>query len=645
MQWHDHPMTNKRLPCLHFDDFRVEPRNFKLFQADRALSLEPKTFQILMFLLENHERVVEKRELLDAIWKDVAVTENALTREVGKLRKALGDDPKSPKYVETVHTRGYRFIADVRTEEAGPEALPSSAGEGEKILEEPGITDPVSVARPMIFPLRLPKQLFVILGAVLLLVTAAVVLSQRAAWGTTSGAKRPTTLAVLPFRSLDGDPNDRYTGLGIADALITKLSNSSQLALSPISTILHFTDPARDSLEVGRAMNVDYVLEGKFQRQGDRMRVTVQLLCVACDGASRWAASFDEASGNLFQVQDSISQKVTAALPLELSRDEQMKLAKRETSQPAAQLALAKGKLFMMNDTSESLENAIESFQLAISRDSGFAMAWTLLADSVRRRELYGAAPQDFIPKAKEAITKARDLDDTTAYTHSVLGLVAFQYDWDFATAEREYERALQLQPSWLQQWHGRYLLATNRASEAEGEYRRFMKMVPYSTWGTFNFAQFLFLTGQYPAATEQIQRLLDRQPDYPPAHELLGLVYEQQARIDKAAQEFQKASRLSDGLYGTSALGHLYAAQGRRLDAQAVLNNLEAQRKHRFVAPFERAVVYAGMGDSAKAIDELEQAYTDRSLSAQSMRFDPRLEKVRKESRYVALAKKLQLN
>jgi serine/threonine-protein kinase len=633
MRRRDDLMNDNRLSLIHFDDFRVEPLNYRIFKGARALSLEPKTFQILLFLLENHDRVVEKRELLDAIWKDVAVTENALTREVGKLRKALGDDPKSPKYIETVHTRGYRFIAEVRTEERAPEDV--------TVSQRPALS---ASQAPIRFP-RVSTQVFLIVGAVLLLAMGAVLLSQRAAWGTTSRGKRPTTLAVLPFRSLDGDANDRYSGLGIADALITKLSNSSQLVVSPISTILHFSDPARDSVEIGRAMNVDYVLEGKFQRQGDRMRVTVQLLCITCNGASRWAATFDEASGNLFQVQDSISQKVTAALPVELSRDEQVKLAKRETSEPEAQIALAKGKMLLTNDTSESLEKAIESFQLAVARDSNYAMPWTLLADSLRRRELYGAAPRDFISKTREAIVKARDLDDGIAYTHSVLGLVAFQYDWDFATAEREYERALQLQPSWIQQWHGRYLLSTNRAAEAEDEYRRFQKRMQFSTWGTFNFAQFLFLTGRYPAAAEQLLRLLDRQPDYPPAHELMGLVYEQQARRDEAEREFQKASRLSGGQYGTAALGHLYASVGRLANAQEVLNQMSEQRKRRYVAPFELAVLYAGMGDGTEAIDALEQAYKDRSLSAQSMRFDPRLDKVRRESRYVALAKKLGLN
>ncbi|HYL37698.1 MAG TPA: winged helix-turn-helix domain-containing protein [Bryobacteraceae bacterium] len=650
-------MTNPCASCFEFDDFRVEPRNYKVVKAGSALPLEPKTFQLLVFLLENRDRLVEKGELLDAIWKDIAVTENALTREVGKLRKSLGDDPKAAKYIQTVHTRGYRFIGNVRILTGAPEPAPAAGEEEESGRFEvaAGILIPpeseadatgINGTGPKRFSKWLPYKFFVALSALGLLVASTVLLRRPAAGTKAPAAKHaPTTLAVLPFRSLDGGPDDRYVGLGIADALITKLSNSAQLAVAPVSTILHYVDPTRDSLSIGRAMNVDYVLEGKFQRLADHMRVTLQLLCISCDGASRWAASFDETSKDLFQVQDSISQKVTAALPLELSRDEQMRVAKRETSEPEAQLAFAKGKLLLDDDTRPSLENAIDQFQFAVTRDPGYALAWTLLADAWRRRELYGASPADFLPKTREAIAKARQLDDNQAYTHSVLGLIAFQYDWDFATADREYRRARQLQPFWVHQWYARYLLAANRATDAEAEYRRFMRMVPFSAWGTTNFAQFLFLTAQYPRAIEQIRKTLDMQPDYAPAHELLGLVYEQQGQADQAVQEFQKASDLSHGYSGLAALGHLYAAAGKRAEARRVLGELDAQRRQRYVAPFELAVIHAGMGDKIAALDDLEKAYAERSLSAQSLRFDPRLSKVRAEPRYREFAKRLGLN
>jgi len=632
-------MTNQNLFCFQFDDFRVEPRNYKIFHRDRALVLEPKTFQLLVFFLENRQRLVDKRELLDVVWKDIAVTENALTREVGKLRKVLGDDPKSPKYIETVHTRGYRFLADVTLVDAEP-GVDSLSATGEEASGEEQNQDSTHTSFWRL------KRVFVVL-AILGLITVSAVFGRRPSlWTRVWAAKRgPTTLAVLPFHSLDGDPNDRYIGLGIADALITKLSNFAQLAVSPMSTILHYSDPWRDSLSIGRALNVDYVLEGKFQRLGDRMRITVQLLCVACNGTSRWAASFDETSKDLFQVQDSISQKVTAALPLELSRNEQAKLSRRETTQPEAQLASAKGKLLLDDDTKQSLDDATAQFRRALSLDPSYALAWTLLADASRRRELYGASPANFVPTTREALAKARDLDDKVAYTHSMLGLVAFQYDWDFATADREYRRALEIQPSWAQQWHARYLLATNHASEAEEEYRHFMRMVPFSAWGTTNFAQFLFLTRQYSRALDQVQKIVDAQPDYAPAHDLLGLVYEQQGLSDSAVREFRKAADLSNGYLGMASLGHLYAIQGKGTEAQQVLENLETPRKQRYVAPFERAVIYAGLGDTPKAMDDLKKAYSERSLSAQSLRFDPRLDNVRKDQRYHAFAARLGLN
>jgi len=634
-------MTNHGVSSIQFDDIRVEPRNFKVFKAGAALALEPKTFLLLTYLVENRDRLVDKQELLDAIWKDVAVTENSLTREIGKLRRALGDDPKTPRYIETVHTRGYRFIADVRTfddspEEQTPSALPVTSGVTFSPVAE--LDGPESRRR---ISKWLPYKFFVALSAVGLLIASGFLLRKPAEGTKTAVAKRGnTTLAVLPFRSLSADMNDRYIGLGIADALITKLGNSMQLSIEPLSTVLHYADAKQDSLEIGRAMHVDYVLEGKFQKFGDRLRITVQLLCIACDANSRWAASFDETSQDLFKVQDSISQKVASALPLELSGDEQKRLAKRETSNLQAQLAFAKGKLSLSEDTQESDEKAIEYEQSAISLDPGYGMAWAVLSDGYRRREWYGGSPADFLPLVREAASKARNLDDDVPYTHSMLGLIAYQYDWDFATAEREYKRARELQPAWIHQWYARYLLAMNRPSEAEKEYERFTLAAPFSVAGRSNFAQFLFLTGQYPKALDQLHQTLLLRPDYAPAHELFGLIYEQQGLAEKAEQEFQKASDLSHGLNGLAALGHLYAASGRLRHTQQVLDEMRAQRH--YVSPFDFAVIHAGLGYHRRALAELEQAYKERSLSAQSLRFDPRLNDLRRDPDYREFAKRL---
>jgi TolB-like protein/DNA-binding winged helix-turn-helix (wHTH) protein len=627
-------MTKQRISSFTFDDVCVDLRNFKVLKAGTNLPLEPKTLLLLTFLIENRDRLVEKRELLDVIWKDVAVTENALTREIGKLRKSLGDDPKKSRYIQTVHTRGYRFIAEVRVVD----------GETEPVTIEPALP-------PVSHPDRglskwTPRHVFGALGVLALLIAIAFVLSRPAESARMQPAKHgQTTLAILPFRSLGADAGDQDFGLGMADALITKLSNSAQLTVEPVSTVLHYADPKRDSLSIGRAMGVDYVLEGKFQRLGARVRVTVQLLCVSCNGKSQWAATFDEGSGDLFAVQDSISQKVMASLPLELTGDEQKKLAKRETSQPQAQIAFAKGRLYLNQDSKENLDKATDSLELAVSLDPSFAAAWAVLSDSYRRREWYGGSPADYLPSVRSAVARAAKLDDTEVYTHSMLGLVAFQYDWDFATAEREYVRAREIMPSFVHQWFARYLLTRGRTAEAEAEYTRFSRNAPFSVAGRANFAEFLFLTGQYPRALEQIQQTFKIRDTYAPAHELAGLVYEQQGLLDKATDEFREAIKLSNGLKGLASLGHLEAVAGRHRELDSVLQDLAAQKKQRYVGPFEMALVHAGMRDNARAIEDIEKAYADRSLAAQSLLFDPRLKELRNESKYRAFAKRIGLD
>jgi len=639
-------MTNQDYTSIRFGDICVETRNFKVFKGEAVVPLEPKTFLLLTYLIENRDRLVEKRELLDAVWKDIAVTENSLTREIGKLRRSLGDDPKTPKYIETVHTRGYRFIAEVqKSEDCAPEPSTSvpqvPVGVVFSSQGEPGDAAPSTrrISR------WLPYKIVVGMSAAVLFVASAFLLRQTPEPVKASMTPKPpgsTTLAVLPLQSL-GEPDDRYVGLAIADALITKLSNSAQLAVRPLSTVLHYADGKADALSIGRAMHVDYVLEGKYQKLGDHTRVTMQLLCIACNGgASRWAGSFDETSRDFFQVQDSISQKVVASLPLEVSHEEQQRIVKHETNVPEAQLAVFKGKFLQTEDSKEALEKSIENFQLAVKRDPNCVSGWAMLADSYRRREWYGGDPADFLPLAREATRKANEVDSTFAYAHSMVGLIAFQYDWDFATAEREYTRARQLQHSFTHQWYARMLLATDRVSEAEAEYKRFVSMSPFSVSGGTHYAEFLYLTGQYSRAVDEIHRNLTLNPNFPPALELLGLVYEQQGEFDKAEQEFKAASELSNGMYGLAALGHLYAVQGLRRHTQQVFDEMRARRKDYYVSPYQFAVIHAALGYTDRALGELEQAYREHSLSAQSLRCDPRLSNLRREPGYREFAKRL---
>ncbi len=625
-------MTNLKNLVFEFGNVRVEPGTFKVFQAGAPVAFEPKTLLLLIFLIENRERLVEKREILDVVWKDVAVTENALTREVAKLRRLLGDDPKAPRYIQTVHTRGYRFIAPVLVvdSEEGRPAESQAQASAETAARKRAWAAPVAMMA---------------LGTLCVVLAAALFLRRNPAQAKPGAAGHPaSTLVILPFQPLGEGAADPYLGLGMADALITKLGNSDQLAVRPLSTVIRYVNATQDSIAIGRSLSVDYVLEGKYQKLGDRLRVTVQLLCIACNGASRWAASYDDTSSDLFRLQDSISQRMVNALTLELNEAEDKRLRMRQTSNQEAYYAFVKGKYFSMYDSKDDARKAVEFSEEAVRLDPKFAAAWAQLADGYHRLEWYGAAPAEFIEKSRAAARKAVELDDTLASAHATLGLIAFQYDWDFAEADREYRRTLELMPRFLHQWTARYLLVTNQKAAAEDVYRRFLEEAPFSLAGSANAAQFFFLTAQYERARVQVQKTLELDGNYAPAHELLGLIEEQQGKNDLAAVEFRRAVELSGGATGAGSLGHLYGRMGRKADAEALLAKLVAQARQRYVAPFDTALIHAGLGDASKAMGDLERGYEDRSLSSQSLRFDPRLKEVRATPRFHEFARRVGL-
>lgn len=641
------------LPIFLFDDVRVEPQTFKILKAGSAVPLEPKAFNVLLFLIENRGRLIEKGEILDAIWKETNVTENALTREITKLRKALGDDPKAAKYIQTVHTRGYRFIAAVevkngQTTNGSGEKKALVAEERENGFHEAALivtASPIAVAKeakPKHGGWRLfsPKALALVGGLGVFFIGAVFF------WKTSSETKRPETnnaissLAVLPFKSLGTGGGDAYLGVEIADALITKLSNSTRLAVRPTTSVLSYTESNQDLAEIGRALKVDYVLSGRIQRPDNH--VTVQLVRIR-DGAALQTTTFDEKFTDIFQIEDALSAKILNALMVTLHSEEQMRLRKRYTESPQAYEAFLKAHYFMNKATREEIDTGIEYFQQAIALDPKYALAYAGLADCYHRLGNYGVAPADFVPQSRTAIMKALELDDTVAYAHSILGRMAYQYDWDFPKADREYKRARQLQPTLVHQWYASYLLALNRAPEAEIEYRKFADFLPFLP-GNFGLAQYFYFMRQDDHAVDLVRKKLEVNPNHPPLRQMLGLIYEQQSRTDEAIAEFQKAIELSHGNYGLGSLGHLYATLGRRSDAQKTLQSLTQQSKQAYVSPYETALVYAGLGQKEKALESLEKAYAERSLPAPFLRFDPRLSHLRKEPSFQDFARSIGL-
>ncbi|HKP45118.1 MAG TPA: winged helix-turn-helix domain-containing protein [Pyrinomonadaceae bacterium] len=626
-----------------FDDIRVEPATFRAFKAGQAIQLEPKALKLLLFLIENRDRLIEKEEILNTIWSGTYVTENALTREIAKLRKLLGDDPKAPKYIQTVHTRGYRFIAELN-EASSEQNAGTTAAQHTEVLPA---SESSSAPAPSIKATVNASQTTTVkradfrraVTAVITVGIALGVVSAIVAWKRRSPIVSPSTsagnsVAVLPFKT--SVPDEEYLGVEIADTLVNRLSNSTKLSVQPITAALHYGRMKQDPRAIGSLMKVDYVLYGEIDRPGQHM--STHLLRVQ-DGVALIDESYDEKFDDIFRLEDSLCGKVLHSLLVTLDHEEGQGVQKRYTENQQAYESFLKAHFFMSQNTRQDTDHSIELFRRAIDLDPKYAMAYAGLSDCYMRLRIYGDPPADFLPQSRAAVMKALELDETVAYAHSMLGRIAFQYDWDFSRAEREYARARELDPKLTHAWFGFLFLIMNRPGEAEAEQYKFEQFLPFSQ--STSLAQHFYFTGQYDRAVDNLNTKIAAGSNIAAMHEWLGLAYEQQGRTQQAIEEFQKAISVSNGLDGLGALGHLYATSGKPDEARKILQKIDEVGKRLYVSPYQKAVIYAALGKTDEALAEMGKAYEQRSLPPTSVRFDPRLNDLRRDPRFHDLLKR----
>jgi len=436
------------------------------------------------------------------------------------------------------------------------------------------------------------------------------------------------SVAVLPFKT--SVAGDEYLGFEIADAMVNRLRNSTKLSVSPITSALRYAEGSQDPRTIGSLMKVDYVLSGEIDRT--RQRMSINLIRVR-DGVDLLAESYDEKFDDIFKLEDSLGAKVLNSLMVTLDHEETQGPQRRYTENQKAYETFLKAHFYMNKSNPEGINKSIECFQQAIALDPKYAMAYAGLSDIYMRLDRVGKAPAEYLPKSRAAVMKALELDETVAYAHSMLGRIAFRYDWDFPRAEREYARARELNPKLVHGWYGSYLLVMNRVAEGEAESQKFEDFLPFV--GGTGMAQHFYYTGQYDRALDAINRKLETRPDAPGLHEWLGLIYEQKGRTGEAIDEFQKAISLSEGIDGLGSLGHAYAISGKLGDAESTLRKLDELTRHKYVTPFQKALIYAGLGKKEEALNFLEKAYSERSLSPLSLRWDPRLNGLRGDPRF----------
>jgi len=451
------------------------------------------------------------------------------------------------------------------------------------------------------------------------------------------------SIAVLPFKPLVAESRDELLEMGMADTLITRLSNIRQVIVRPMSAVRKYTELEQDAVAVGREQRVDAILEGRIQRSGDKVRVTVRLVKVA-DEEVLWAGQFDEKFTDIFAVQDSISERVAAALALKLTGEEQKRLTKRYTDNTVAYQLYLKGRYNWNKTTEEGLKKAIDFFNQAIEKDPSYALAYAGLADAYTSLDWYGVlSTKEANPRAKAAAIKALEIDETLAEAHASLAAVR-QYEWDWAGAEREYQRAIGLNPNYAvaHQWYGVYLAYMGRMDEGIAEMTRAQELDPLSLAINAQLGFLFYLARRYDQAIEQCQRTLEMEPGYEEARIYLAWIYVQKGMYEEAIAQYQKLKGdIPDVL---AMLGAAYAVSGQRGKARDVLAELKEISQRRYVPPVFVAAIYTGLGDKDQAFAWLEKAYEDRDESFVGLKVLPLFDPLRSDQRFADLLRRMGL-
>ncbi len=635
-----------------FGQFTLDPAQRLLLRAGKIVTLTPKVFETLRVLVEHTGRVVTKDDLMNKIWPDTIVEERCLSQNIFLLRKALGEDADGHPYIETIPKVGYRFLPNVSEGHDLSGTLVVQKRDRLRIVstEEEITGDEEARALEVRAPRALVKNIrdnapILLPSRVLLLLLGLLVASSVAAYlgfSSTAASSIPAaakSIAVLPFQPLGPDANDEYLGLGMADTLIGRLSHLSQVTVRPTSAIRRYAGRDLDVIAAGREQRVDAVLEGSIYRAGERIRLSVQLVSVR-DGASLWSYQCDELCSDIFAVQDSISERVAEALAPKLTGEERRRLTKHDTENTVAYQLYLEGRYFWNKRSEEGFKKALHHFDQAIEADPNYALAYIGLADAYTMLADYDwLTPTDACAKAKAAATKALEIDDTLAEGHASLADIRRFYDWDWAGAEREYKRAIELNPNYAtaHQWYGEFLSAMGRHDEAIREMKRAEELDPVSVVVKNASGWILLFARRYDEAIAACQKVIELDPGYGEVYSQLRRAYEQKGLYAEALAADEKfrmfktktarpAGELSRPARVSGAKSYWQTMLA--LTKQDVKNNVEA-------AQFRMVEIYAQLGEQDRAFEWLAKLYEDHQFWMPFLKVHAHLDPLRSDPRF----------
>ena len=593
-------MTKQPKQIYEFGSFRLDAAERMLLRDGMVVPLTPKAFDTLLVLVENSGHLLDKDDLMKRIWPDSFVEEGGLTRNVSVLRKVLGEDSADSQYIETVPGRGYRFVGGVRESQAG------------LVLERH--------------------------------IRRRVVIEEEDEVASIQAIK---SLAVLPFINVSADPNTEYLSDGITESILNSLSQLPALKVPARNTVFRYKGRETDAQEVGRELGAGAVLTGRILQFSDRLIIRTELVDAA-DGCQLWGAQFDREPSDILALQSEIAREISESLRLRLTGKDRQLLAKRHTESTEAYHAYLKGRYQWNKRTDEGLKKGIEHFQHAIDIDPVYALAYTGLADCYAVLGTFGGlAPPGAFSKAKAATVRALEIDPALAEAHTSSAFVKQLYDWDWPCAEEAYARAIELNPAYATAyfWRATLLAALGRRDESITEIKRALELDPLSLPINTYLGWAYYFGREYDEAVKQYQRTLELDRNFIQAKWRLGLAFVQKGMYVEAITELKEALALSeDNTLILGALGYVNAAAGKSGEAREVLAEMERLSARRYVSPYQRATVHAGLGENDHALRWLEEAYSERSGLLIYLNVEPVFDNLRSDSRFADLLRRVRL-
>jgi DNA-binding winged helix-turn-helix (wHTH) protein/TolB-like protein/Flp pilus assembly protein TadD len=637
-----------------FGSVTLDATNRLLHKDGEQLPVQPRVVETLLVLVQSAQSIVDKDTLLGAVWQGAIVEEGGLKRNISLLRKALGEDGR---FIETLPKRGYRFTAEVKerweetptflTEEAISEVVLERRASLRITHEEapaaaaPGRTEvakrlwPEAWRRPA---LALPASVM------------ALLLAGLGFWWATSksDAARPapiTSIAVLPFKNLAVPAQGEHSGVGMADVLITRLSNIKDLNVRPTNAVMKFNSNEQDPIAAGQALGVDAVLEGSMYRVHGRMRVTARLVRVS-DQSPVWAGQFDEKADDFLSLQNAIAHQLVSSLSLNISRTEKEALAKRHTENADAYQLYVTGRYHWNKRNGDGVAEAERYFRKAIEKDPDFALAYLGLADTLTIRGVYD--------EPKTAIDKAIELDDRLGEAYASRGFWKMVKGWQWGEAEADFKRATELNPGYgtAHQWHATLLAITGRVEEAKAEMRRALEIDPTSHNFLADLGQMHYFAREYEQAESYCRKALAVYPDFGFAISYLKDIYLKKGEPDRAFEEEMKYARTN----------YLPFADSQDRIAQEMAKARAEYRRSGYLGwwrgSLERllnrttdfftfhALVrnYTLLGEKEKALEALEKSCESRDFMLPFVHVDPLYDELRAEPRFQAVIRRLGL-